>query len=269
MTIRLEFQFMSRIQPPSRSTSAFTLIELLVVISIIALLIGLLLPALSRARTSARTIDCGSRLRQIAILSEVYGLDNGGLFPPHRSTAWNRDDADWWWGTLLLDWDAESPEPTQEEKDERADLFRCPELRAGRNDFGVSWEWSFTAHDVGYGYNAFWLGFSPYDMSTSAWYDSWWGRRDGRDLKTRPTYQIANVVSPDRCVLVADSNPKTDGLWSLSLWFPFIEEAAEGVNIRHADQGNVLFVDGHYEAREHDEINQTIEHRGLWDPNRK
>lgn len=239
------------------------------VISIIALLIGLLLPALARARTSARTIDCGSRLRQIAILVEVYAFDNQGLFPPHRSPGWNYNDADWWWGTLLMDWGEESPEPTQAEKDERADLFHCPELRAGREDWGVAWAWSFTAHNVGYGYNGFWLGFSPYTMADAAAMDAFWGQRDGRDLKTRPTHQVSNVVSPDRCILLADSNPKTDGLWSLTLWFPYIEEASEGVNIRHADQGNVLFVDGHYETKRHEEVNKSIEHRGLWDPNRR
>lgn len=58
-----------------RNRLAFTLIELLVVISIIALLIAILLPTLSAARGAARSIQCGSNLRQIGVAIQIYGND--------------------------------------------------------------------------------------------------------------------------------------------------------------------------------------------------
>ena len=59
--------------------AAFTLTELLVVIAIIATLASLLLPALSSARDTARSTQCGNNLRQIYIGWSLYADDNDGV----------------------------------------------------------------------------------------------------------------------------------------------------------------------------------------------
>ena len=70
-----------------RSSPGFTLIELLVVISIIALLMAILLPALSRARETARSVECLSRQRQLGIAMATYQPDHKGYYP--RQTGGN------------------------------------------------------------------------------------------------------------------------------------------------------------------------------------
>lgn len=64
-----------------RQRRAYTVVEIIVSISIVAVLLAILIPAIQDARSSARRVECASKLRQVGLAVMQYH-ESFGRFPP-------------------------------------------------------------------------------------------------------------------------------------------------------------------------------------------
>ncbi|HAI12252.1 MAG TPA: hypothetical protein DCM28_11145 [Phycisphaerales bacterium] len=180
-------------QSPKRTNHhhAFTLIELLVVISIISLLISILLPALGSARKQAQITQCLAQVRQLAIASFAYEVDNRSLPFVAKDQGGNPWPSATTWATVLTDKSGymKTAVPSGTDAHMASWALMCPLVRV--NSQGTSSYFNANAPATSYKYNSKIGG--------------WTGRNEAYVYQPKRTDELRN---PSKVILFCDSNNK-------------------------------------------------------------
>jgi prepilin-type N-terminal cleavage/methylation domain-containing protein/prepilin-type processing-associated H-X9-DG protein len=205
----------------------FTLIELLVVIAIIAILASLLLPALARAKTSARRIECMNNLKQLQIGWHLYILDNNDAMPLNN---WDGNEGDfagstvgsWVVGCVRTPGASNIMNGTQWPYNPSLGSYHCPEDTSLATDNSVRLR-SYSLLD--------WLGPTQDNGPYAPW------EKQRLSQITKP----ANVIG----FCCEDANSIEDGTFAV-----YPAPSTQWLNLpssRHSQGSCFSFVDGHVE----------------------
>jgi prepilin-type N-terminal cleavage/methylation domain-containing protein/prepilin-type processing-associated H-X9-DG protein len=212
-----------------RSPRGFTLVELLVVVAVIALLAALLLPALSRARGSARSIQCLGQMRQLGLAVHLYAEDHADEFPrsqhsafAHRQFPWGRalapllgSDPGTWTNLLL-------------------GVYHCPADRRLT-------PWS-------YGLNVY------FELGPDDDYH-------GKPLTWR---RVGTVPNPAATIVFAENASGADHIMPNFWTAP--RDAVDVDSRRHHQRSNYTFVDGHAAGRAFESLYNPTRNVDHWNP---
>jgi len=202
--------------PKHRNSQAFTLIELLVVIAIIALLISILLPSLQKAKGLAQAVVCSANMRNVGIALHQYAHDNDD-YVIARIIGANEEENRYWMTFIAEDC----------EYLEKGDTYFCPSSEIPT-----------------------YVDSERYDKSWNTWRVETFGMRHWRvPRKPFDTYKrMSDVVDQSGFWLLADSYHLTR---QVPAYYISTTSAEYCAYMRHSDQANTFYMDGHMGRNDH------------------
>lgn len=210
-------------QARKQSRSAFSLIEIIVAMAVLLIIALLVMSAFQGSFRRAENLTCIANLRTVGKAMQTYIADMGNNVVT-RSGGDSRVGGDMWAAELsgrgyLFEHARADKHRTYTWKDQQT--TSCPVGRLPDSLTDQNWVW-YT-----YGLNMFTPGSKIVQVS-------------GTSLSVR------NIASedPSRLVLLADSLSSATGYQT----FRIRGGSSDGIELRHSEKANVLFLDGHIES---------------------